>query len=354
MKRILITGGCGFVGATLATSFKTKYPDYHIIAFDNLKRRGSELNIPRLKAMGIEFVHGDIRNAEDFHDLPEVDLVIEAAAEPSVLAGLEGSTGYLLNTNLQGTIHCLEYARRSKAQFIFLSTSRIYPMTTIDQIRYREEETRFVLEENQTIPGVSPLGLSEQFPLEGSRSLYGASKLASELMVTEYDALLGVPAVINRCGVITGPYQMGKVDQGVVVLWVAKHFWNQKLGYFGYGGTGKQVRDMLHADDLFRLVDWQAHHLEEVRGQIFNAGGGPEVSVSLLELTALCEEITGNRIDIQRVAETRAADIPWYVTDNSKITKTMGWKPEKTPKDIIFDIYNWIRENESALKPILG
>jgi CDP-paratose 2-epimerase len=354
MKKILITGGCGFVGSTLALSFKSKYPEYQIFAFDNLKRRGSELNIPRLKSAGVEFVHGDIRSKEDFDDLPLVDLVIEAAAEPSVLAGLEGSTGYLLNTNLQGTIHCLEFARRSKASFIFLSTSRIYPMTTIDQMRYVEGDTRFNIASDQIIPGVSINGLAESFPLEGSRSLYGASKLASELMVTEYDALLGVPAVINRCGVITGPYQMGKVDQGVVVLWVAKHFWKQKLGYFGYGGTGKQVRDMLHADDLFRLVDWQAHHFDAVRGQTFNAGGGNEVSVSLLELTALCEEITGNKIDIQRVVETRTADIPWYITDNTKITATTGWKPEKTPKDIIFDIYNWIRENESTLKPILG
>lgn len=354
MKRILITGGCGFVGSTLALQLKSKYPDYTIYAFDNLKRRGSELNLPRLAAAGVQFVHGDIRAKEDFDDLPEVDAVIEAAAEPSVLAGLGGSTGYLLNTNLFGTANCLDYALKHKANFIFLSTSRVYPIKTIEQIRYEETDTRFQILPDQVIPGISPKGISEKFPLEGSRSLYGATKLASELLVAEYNEQLGLKTVVNRCGVITGPYQMGKVDQGVVVLWVARHFWKKELGYFGYGGTGKQVRDMLHAEDLFDLVDWQLHNIDQVNGKTYNAGGGNEVSVSLCELTALCEKVTGNQIVINRVPETRQADIPLYITDNTLVTAETGWKPKKTPESIIFDIFNWIQENETQLKPLLG
>src|SRR5690349_19143449 len=115
--KILITGGAGFVGSSLAIALKTNYPDYQVYALDNLKRRGSELNIPRLKKAGVEFVHGDIRNKEDFDSIPAVDTVIEASAEPSVLAGLDGTPDYLINTNLVGTVNCLNYALKHKAGF---------------------------------------------------------------------------------------------------------------------------------------------------------------------------------------------------------------------------------------------
>ena len=311
---ILITGGAGFVGSALALSLKKNYPGYRLIALDNLKRRGSELNLTRLKQAGVEFVHGDIRNREDFDGIGPIDALIEASAEPSVLAGLDGTPDYLINTNLNGTINCLNVARRHNARFIFLSTSRIYPIKTIEKLNFREEDTRFVLTDDQPVPGVSARGIAENFPLDGARSLYGTTKLASELIIQEYNEFYGLPSVINRCGVLTGPWQMGKIDQGVMVLWVAKHFFGQQLAYIGFGGQGKQTRDMLHVDDLYRLVDWQLHHMEQVNGQILNVGGGPEVSTSLQELTALCQDITGKTIPISQVAETRAADIRLYIT----------------------------------------
>ncbi|MDX2189286.1 MAG: NAD-dependent epimerase/dehydratase family protein, partial [Bacteroidota bacterium] len=128
MKAILITGGAGFVGSYLAIKFKAYYPQVDVICLDNLKRRGSELNLPRLKSAGIQFVHGDIRNKEDFEGLPPIDLILEASAEPSVLAGIQSTPDYLLNTNLNGTINCLNFAVRHQAKFIFLSTSRVYPI----------------------------------------------------------------------------------------------------------------------------------------------------------------------------------------------------------------------------------
>ena len=173
-------------------------------------------------------------------------------------------------------------------------------------------------------------------------------------MVREYGELYGIRSVINRCGVLTGPWQMGKVDQGVVVLWVARHFWKGKLGYFGYGAEGKQVRDILHISDLFELLDYQVNHLNEMNGQTFNVGGGREVSISLKELTGLCEKITGNKIEIEKVPENRPADIRIYLTDNSKVTKATGWQPKTNPEQIIEDIYNWISENREQLKDILG
>ncbi|MDB5226401.1 MAG: NAD-dependent epimerase/dehydratase family protein [Bacteroidota bacterium] len=352
-KNILITGGAGFVGSTMAISLKSKYPEYEIYVLDNLKRRGSELNIPRLKKAGVHFIHGDIRNKEDFDGLPKIDCILEASAEPSVLSGINSTPDYLINTNLSGTINCLNFATKNKSDFIFLSTSRIYPIERIENIAYSETDTRFEISASQSFPGISEKGLSEQFPLEGYRSLYGTTKLASEYFIQEYKQFFGLRTVINRCGVLTGPWQMGKIDQGVVVLWVARHFWKQPLNYIGYGGNGKQVRDMLHTDDLFRLIDWQMHHLDEVNGEIFNVGGGREISVSLMELTKLSEKVTGNKITIQQVPENRTADIRIYITDNSRVTHRTGWKPEILPEQIIKEIYDWIKENSSQLEAIL-
>lgn len=352
-KTILITGGAGFVGSSMALSLKKKYPEYEIYVLDNLKRRGSELNIPRLKDSGIHFIHGDIRNKEDFDGLPKIDCIIEASAEPSVLAGIDSTPDYLINTNLNGTINCLNFAVKNKSDFIFLSTSRIYPIEFIENVNYVETETRFELAEEQNLPGFSAKGISEEFPLNNYRSLYGTTKLASELFIHEYKEFFGLRTIINRCGVLTGPWQMGKIDQGVVVLWLAKHFWKQELSYIGYGGTGKQVRDMLHTDDLFRLIDWQLHHLDEVNGEVFNVGGGREISLSLCEMTQLCEAITGNKILIKSIKENRPADIRIYITDNSKVTEKTGWKPEIPPKQIFEEIFEWMKSNEQQLANIL-
>lgn len=351
--RILITGGAGFVGSSLAISLKQNYPSYEIFCLDNLKRKGSELNVARLGKQGITFIHGDIRSKEDFDSLPDVDSVIEASAEPSVLAGLNGSPDYLINTNLFGTVNCLNYAVRCKANFIFLSTSRIYPIKTIETLDFTESETRFELTNNQPVKGVSSKGIAEDFPLNGARSLYGTTKLASELIIQEYNEFYNLKTVINRCGVLTGPWQMGKADQGVMVLWIAKHFFDQKLAYIGYGGSGKQTRDMLHVADLYRLIDWQLHNIDKVNGEILNAGGGVEVSASLQELTKICQKVTGKTIPISQVAENRPADIRLYITDNSKVTALTGWRPEIGIEQIVEEITEWLAENREALEPIL-
>jgi CDP-paratose 2-epimerase len=354
LKTVLVTGGCGFVGSSLALSLKLEYPSHRIIAFDNLKRRGSELNIKRLQLAGIEFIHGDIRKKEDIVAVGSFDILIEAAAEPSVLAGINQGIDYLVDTNLVGTLYCLDIAARYGAQVIFLSTSRVYPIPYIDKIRYTESDTRFVIQADQELPGVSEKGISEQFPTDAARSFYGASKLASELFLLEYCDNNNLKAVINRCGVLTGPWQMGKVDQGVVVLWMARHYWKGKLGYFGYGGTGKQVRDFLHVDDLYSLVKIQLEDVNTYSGNIYNVGGGVSVSASLQELTAYCQKITGNTIEIGSVKENRAADIPVYISDNTKISTLSGWQPTRSVETILTDIYQWLVANEADLKPILS
>lgn len=354
LKSILITGGAGFVGSALALQLRQAYPGCHLLAFDNLKRRGSELNLPRLRAAGVEFVHGDIRNPEDFAALPPVEALIEASAEPSVLAGLTSAPDYLINTNLNGTVNCLNYARRHGAAFIFLSTSRIYPINQIERIQLEETATRFEVSAEQPFGGISPRGLAEDFPLEGYRSLYGATKLCSEYLIQEYHHFYGLRTVINRCGVLAGPWQMGKVDQGVVVLWVARHLWQQPLGYFGFGGVGKQVRDIMHVDDLFDLVNFQLQNLDLVNGKTLNAGGGRAISVSLQELTAICRRVTGHVVPIAAQAENRPADIALYLTDNTRVTELTGWQPRRSVEQIVTDVYHWLRDNETQLRPILA
>jgi CDP-paratose 2-epimerase len=351
---ILITGGCGFIGSNLCLLLKDKYPDYKVVALDNLKRRGSELNISRLKEAGVLFIHGDIRNTEDLALEEKFDFIIDAAAEPSVMAGMGASLNYVINTNLNGTINTLELAARTGAKFIFLSTSRVYPISYLEGINYTHGATRFELAEEQSLPGVSARGVSESFPLDKARSVYGSTKLASELMIEEFREFFDVDYVINRCGVIAGPHQMGKVDQGVITLWLARHYWKKDISYFGYGGTGLQVRDALHIWDLFDLVDYEIHHFSRVNGFTFNAGGGLASSVSLQELTGICAEVTGNRAGVHAVQENRKGDIPLYITDNTKITNHTGWAPKRNIKDIITDTYNWINKNEQQLKPILN
>lgn len=353
-KTMLVTGGAGFVGSNLAVSFKRKYPVLKVIALDNLKRRGSELNIMRLKEQGIEFIHGDIRNPEDLEFNTKIDLLIECSAEPSVLAGYNESPAYLINTNLMGTINCLEMARRNKSDVVFLSTSRVYPYNAINSIKTAEKETRFWWSEKQDkdIIGWSKNGIDVNFTLDGPKSMYGASKLCSEIILQEYIKMYGIKGVINRCGVIAGPWQFGKVDQGVFTFWMLAHYFRRSLKYIGFEGKGKQVRDLIHIDDILELLELQLFSIDMVNGQIYNIGGGEAVSLSLLETTKLCREITGNAIEINSEPTTRAADLVVYITDNKKINMTLGWKPTRGSKKILEDIYMWIKTNEKALANI--
>lgn len=350
-KTVLITGGAGFVGSNLAILLKKKYPSYSVITLDNLRRRGSELNLQRLKEHEIEFIHGDIRYSGDLlPDDRDISLVIDCSAEPSVLAGYNSSTEYVINTNILGTVNCLELAKDKNADFVYLSTSRVYPFKKLNEISFNEEETNYTIASDQDIPGVTCDGISEIFPLDGVRSLYGATKLSSELIIQEYVEMYGIKAVINRCGVIAGPWQMGKVDQGVFSFWMLHHYFKRDLNYIGFGGKGKQVRDFLHINDLFNLVDLEIHNMSVCNGMIYNVGGGSNCCLSLLDATSLCEDLTDNDINIGSIEKDREMDVRIYISDNSKVQQEMGWFVQKTPRDILSDIHVWICENESIVK----
>ena len=349
--RILVTGGAGFVGANLAVALAA---DHDVVALDNLHRRGSELNLPRLEQAGVEFVRGDVRSPGDLTALDPVDAIVECSAEPSVLAGVDGSTDYLLQTNLVGAINCLDFARRDDAQVVFLSTSRVYPVAALESVAYEEADTRYEIAAEQSLPGVSPAGIAEDFPLEGARTLYGASKLCAELLITEYAESFGVRAVVDRCGVIAGPWQMGKVDQGVFTHWVLSHHLGRELTYIGYGGSGKQVRDLLHVDDLVDLVRLQLDDPDGWAGATLNVGGGRECSLSLRETTALCQDLTGREVPVLDSGAARPGDVRIYISDCGRLFERTDWRPRHGARQVLEDIYEWIVQNEGAVRAALG
>ena len=342
------------MGGNLATGLAQRHPDWELVALDNLYRPGSELNLPRLEAAGVNFVRGDVRDLAALQELDPIDALIDCSAEPSVVAATAGDTGYAVHTNLVGAYNCLELARRDGAQLVFLSTSRVYPVQPQRELDYIDGPTRFELADGQRAPGASSEGISEDFPLEGARTLYGATKLAAELLVEEYATAFGLRTVVDRCGVIAGPWQMGKVDQGVFAFWLFHHHFGLPLQYIGYGGNGKQVRDLLHVDDLVDLIEEQLADPGAWAGFKGNVGGGRECSLSLLETTEICRELTGNDVAIDRVAEEREGDVPIYLSNCSKLFERTGWRPRRDAREVLADIHKWTIANEAKIAEALA
>jgi len=345
-RRVLVTGGAGFIGSSIALALAVRHPDWDFVVCDNLYRRGSELNLPRLKEAGVAFHHADVREPNDLRAIGAIDALVECSAEPSVL----GADDVVVPVNLTGAYNCFRYAASHGAQVIFLSTSRVYPVAPQEALAARETDTRFELLDEQEIAGVSSLGISERFPLEGPRTMYGASKLAAELLLTEYET----PWTVNRFGVVAGPWQMGKVDQGVFTHWVLSFMRGRPLQYIGYGGLGKQVRDLLHVDDLVDLVELQLEDPAHWDRRTFNAGGGREVSLSLAETTALCREITGNDVPVTAAGVERKGDVRVYLSDCSALHAHSGWRPKRDAKQVLQDIHAWASAHEGLLSAALG
>jgi len=352
--KILVTGGAGFVGSSLAISLAESRPGAQIVALDNLYRHGSELNLERLAEAGVEFVEGDVREPADLAPFEDIDALIECSAEPSVMSGTDGNTSYIYETNLTGAYNCLELARRSGCQFIFLSTSRVYPMEGIRAAELVEAETRFELAAEQPATGWTSSGISEDVPLGGARTFYGATKLSAEFLCAEYGAYFGVPTVINRCGVVAGPWQMGKVDQGVFTHWMISHEYDRPLSYIGYGGSGKQVRDLLHVDDLVELIEEQLADPDHWAGHTFNVGGGREISLSLREASAVCARLSGNELAVGAISEDREGDVPLYISDCSRLFAHTAWRPKRDAECVLSDIHEWIDADRDRLGAVLG
>jgi len=348
--KILVTGGAGFAGSSLAMACQRHASDGQVVCMDNLYRRGAELNLPRLKANGVQFHHWDVRNAQDFPAGP-FDFLIECSAEPSVLAGIDNSPDYLMQTNLMGAYNCLEKARLWKSGVLFLSTSRIYPIERLEAHPWQEDSTRFRWCDEGT-PGITSAGVREELNLTGARSLYGFTKLSAELLIEEYRVAFGLRTIVNRCGVLAGPWQFGKVDQGVAALWVLSHHFGRPLSYIGYGGMGKQVRDILHIDDLCDLVIEQLSSFERWDGWVGNVSGGLNNSASLQELTTYCQEATRSKIEIGSVSANRPGDLRIYIGDCANLFSRTTWRPKRNVRTIVQDISEWVRKQSESLKSL--
>jgi CDP-paratose 2-epimerase len=338
--RILISGICGFVGSSVALRLRESLTDARISGIDNFSRPGSETNRPRLLSAGVHVTHGDVRCASDVDTLGPCDWIIDAAAIPTVLAGVDGETTsrQLVEHNLLGTVNLLEHARRHAAGLILLSSSRVYSIPALAGLPLAVKDEGFVLDAAAGLPlGCSEHGVSELFSTAAPVSLYGASKLASEALALEYGQTFGLPVVVNRCGVLAGATQFGVVVQGIFSFWIRSYASRRRLTYIGFGGGGHQVRDVLHPDDLTDLIVRQLQQPATGGRAVWNVGGGPANAMSLAQLSRWCALEFGQHT-VERDTQPRRFDIPWMVIDSRQVSAACGWRPRIGVTAILDDI----------------
>ena len=335
--KILITGGCGFVGSNIAIYLKKKLKKIQVFSLDNLSRKGSSLNKNRLKEYNIENFKINIENFKKIKFLPKFDLIIDCCAEPAIEAS-RYDIDRVFNTNLLGTFNILKKCLRDKANIIFLSSSRVYSIQKLRSLVRKKKITK---------PLKIKYKIDENFTTSSVSSLYGFTKLASEKLIKEMFFKTNLKFIINRFGVIAGPWQFGKEDQGFVPLWVAKHFLKKKLSYIGFGGKGHQVRDVLHIKDACEIILIQIKKIKKINNKIFNIGGEIKNSISLKDLTIKCEKLTRNKIKFKSISKTSSFDIPYYVSNNNKVGKFYKWKPTRNIDKILEDINYWLSKNKT-------
>ncbi len=353
--KVLITGICGFAGSTLAAELIKHRPGMEIFGLDNLSRSGSELNRQTLGKQGVRFFHGDIRNPSDLESLPTVDWIIDAAANPSVLAGVSGQTSsrQLMEHNLIGTVNLLEFCKRVGCGFLMLSTSRVYSLRRLAGLKMESKAGAFVpcfgeIQES----GLTTGGVTEEFSTETPLSLYGASKLASEVLVSEYATAFDFPAYINRCGVLAGAGQFGKADQGIFSFWIHSYCHKKPLKYIGFGGTGLQVRDCLHPRDLVSLLLKQMDSSGKNKS-VINVSGGRDHAMSLSQLSDWCarrfrpHEVKGEDLN-------RPYDVPWLILNSERAGKAWGWQPTTSLEEVLTEIALHAERNPQWLELSMG
>jgi CDP-paratose 2-epimerase len=337
--KILITGICGFAGSTLALRLRETKPGLEVLGVDNFIRAGSELNRRKLQAAGIRVQHADVRVVEDLDTLPAANWVIDAAAQPSVLAGTDGSgmnSRQLMQHNLSGTLNVLEYCRRHRVGFTLLSTSRVYSIAPLAALKMEVRDHAFRPAATQSWPvGVSVAGVAENYSTAPPVSLYGVSKVCSEALALEYGLAFQFPVWINRLGVLAGAGQFGRADQGIFSFWIHSCAQRRPLKFIGFGGQGHQVRDCLHPRDLGEILLRQMETTSPPGGAITNFSGGNANSMSLRQLHAWCEQRFGPR-PVQAETANRPFDVPWMVLDATSAERRFGWKPQ-TPLPAILD-----------------
>ena len=338
--KILVTGGCGFVGANICLNLKNEYDT--VVSLDNLSRKSSVLNFKLLKKYKIKNHNFDIFDSKKINKLKRFDLIIDCCAEAAVEVSKK-DLDKVFNTNLVGTFNLLKKAKKDNSKIIFISSSRVNAIEKINKI-IKGSNLRKEIKIKKKI--------NENFDTLKPKSLYGFTKFASELLIEEFSYAFNLKYIINRCGVISGPLQFGKQDQGFVSLWVWRHLLKKKLSYIGYGGYGHQVRDVLHIIDLINLLKLQIKNFEKIYNKKMCVGGSTTSNTSLKKLTKICQKITGNKIKISKFNKTSIYDIPYFITDNKLVKKLYNWSPKKNINDIVNDNYKWLKENKKSLLKI--
>ena len=349
--KLLVAGACGFVGSTLARAW-AEAGAHRITGLDSFARPGSETNRLELQRKGVRVVHADVRSAADLDGLPPADFVIDAAANPSVLAGSDGrmSSRQVVEHNLLGTINLLEYCRRHRAGFILLSTSRVYSRAPLARLPVRVVDRAYVPALEGAAPtGLSPEGVAETFSTAPPVSLYGATKLAAEVMALEYADAFSFPVWIDRCGVLAGAGQFGRPDQGIFAYWINSWLRRRPLAFTGFDGSGHQVRDCLHPADLVPLLDRQMAAGTTDAPRVANVGGGRASALSLLQLSEWCRERMGAH-PVAGEGGERPNDVPWLVLDTALARRTWDWAPGRSTTDVLEEILGHARENPSWLE----
>ena len=340
--KLLITGGCGFLGSNLAADALARGDE--LVVFDSLYRNGSRDNLLWLQTQGaFRFEHGDIRNAND------VTRVVQAFKPDAVfhLAGQVAMTTSIANprldfeVNAMGSHNLLEAVRlhAPEAIVVYSSTNKIYG--DLEQYQYSETPSRFRCDDH-------PKGFDEQTPLS-FHSPYGCSKGAADQYMLDYARIFKLKTVVFRHSSMYGGRQFATYDQGWIG-WFCQQAMEASQGRrepFTISGTGKQVRDVLHADDMKRLYAAAVAHIDVARGQAFNIGGGIENSLSLLELFAMLEKLLDVPLAHTRLP-VRESDQRVFVANTAKALDLLGWQPQVSAEAGVARMLAWVTSTQAA------
>lgn len=332
--KLLITGGCGFLGSNLAAYAIEQ--NYEVVIFDNLSRQGAKDNLEWLKTLGkFQFVHGDIRNKNDVETLIKnrFDAVFHLAGQVAMTTSIENPyKDFEINT--LGTLNLLDSIRKYSSQtaVFYSSTNKVYG--DLEQFEYEENDTRYICKQY-------PKGFSEEVGLE-FHSPYGCSKGSADQYMQDYHRIFGLKTVVFRHSSMYGSRQFATYDQGWVGWFCQKALEeaNGKGERFTISGNGKQVRDILHAKDMIGLYFLALENIDKISGQVFNIGGGYDQSLSLLELFQILEEELQIKLNYEKIP-VRISDQKVFVADINKIKKLIGWEPKVSSKQGIKDMLKW-------------
>ena len=336
--KLLITGGCGFLGSNLARDAITRGDD--LIVFDNLCRIGSHENLAWLRQQGdFVFEHGDIRNQNDITRIVQnfkPDAVFHLAGQVAMTTSISNPK-MDFEVNVGGTHNLLEAVRQYSPQsvIVFSSSNKVYG--DLEQFAYEETATRYECVEQ-------PEGFDEHTHLD-FHSPYGVSKGAADQYVLDYARIYNMNTVVLRHSSMYGGRQFSTIDQGWIGWFCQKAHEKCKdsnVPDFTIFGNGKQVRDLLHADDMKELYFSLIENITSVAGQAFNVGGGIENSLSLLELFEILEQHLNIKMSY-RSAEPRMSDQRVFVADITKARRLLNWSPKVGAREGVIRMLNWVK-----------